>query len=216
MWRLAIRVGWCSLLLASLAGTQTLSQRSPVPAAAPSNSIPEGTKFIIRLSDKLDTSKVKPGKHFQAKLAEDLTAPDGSVIPRGKKVKGHVSSVDRGFHARLLLSFDEIETKHGWMPLVATVTGVPGEHAVKQPNAEGDIERKGPRKGRMIETAAIGAGVGALGGVAAGGSRGAAIGAGVGGGAGLGAGLLTDRDLKLDKGQMLEVRLDRPLQLPLH
>ena len=37
-----------------------------------------------------------------------------------------------------------------------------------------------------------------------------------GGGAGLGAGLLTDRDLKLDKGQMLEVRLDRPLQVPLH
>jgi hypothetical protein len=68
----------------------------------------------------------------------------------------------------------------------------------------------------MIESAAIGAGVGALGGVVAGGSHGAAIGAGVGGGAGLGAGLLTDRNLKLDKGQMLEVRLDRPLQVPVH
>jgi hypothetical protein len=96
------------------------------------------------------------------------------------------------------------------------VTGVPGEHAVKQPNAEGDIERKGPSKGRMVESAAVGAGMGALGGVVAGGSHGAAIGAGVGGGAGLGAGLLTDRDLKLDKGRMLEVRLDRPLQVPLH
>jgi hypothetical protein len=31
---------------------------------------------------------------------------------------------------------------------------------------------------------------------------------------GVGAGLLTDRDLKLNKGQMLEVRLDRPLQVP--
>lgn len=216
MLRLAARVGCCSLLLAGLAAGQTLSQRMPASPAAVSNSIPEGTKFIIRLSDRLDTSKVKAGKHFQGKLAEDLTAPGGMVIPRGKRVKGHVSSVDRGFHARLLLSFDEIETQHGWMPLVATVTGVPGEHAVKQPNAEGDIERKGPSKGRMIESAAIGAGVGALGGMVAGGSHGAGIGAGVGGGAGLGAGLLTDRDLKLDKGQMLEVRLDRPLQVPLH
>jgi len=102
------------------------------------------------------------------------------------------------------------------MPLVATVTGVPGEHAGKQPNAEGDIERQGPSKGRMVERAAVGAGMGALGGVVAGGSHGAAIGAGVGGGAGLGAGLLTDRDLKLDKGKMLEVRLDRALQVPLH
>jgi len=216
MRRLVSRVACCSLLLAGLAAAQTLSQRLPVSPAAPSNSIPEGTKFIIRLSDKLDTGKVKPGKHFRGKLAEDLTAPGGAVIPRGKKIKGHVSSVDRGFHARLLLSFDEIETQHGWMPLVATVTGVPGEHAVKQPNAEGDIERKGPSKGRMVESAAVGAGVGALGGVVAGGSHGAAVGAGVGGGAGLGAGLLTDRDLKLDKGKMLEVRLDRALQVPLH
>lgn len=215
MWRLSARGGCCFLLLAGLAG-QVLSQHLPPTTAASFNLIPEGTKFIIRLSDKLDTGKVKPGKRFQAKLAEELTAPGGAVIPRGKKVKGHVSAVDRGFHARVLLSFDEIETQHGWMPLVATVTGVPGEHGVRQPNAEGDIERKGPNKGRMVESAAIGAGVGALGGVAAGGAHGAAIGAGVGGGAGLGAGLLTDRDLKLNKGQMLEVRLDRPLQVPLH
>jgi hypothetical protein len=216
MWKFATRAGCCSLLLAGLAAAQAPGQRLPSATAAPSNLMPEGTKFIVRLSDKLDTGKAKSGKHFQAKLAEDLAAPGGAVIPRGRKIKGHVSSVERGFHARLLLSFEEIETQHGWVPLVATVTGVPGEHAVKQPNSEGEIERKGPSKGRMIESAAIGAGVGALGGVAAGGSHGAAIGAGVGGGAGLGAGLLTDRDLKLNKGQTLEVRLDRPLQVPLH
>ena len=212
MWRLAASVGCCFLFLGGMG--RAINQ--PLPAASQPNSIPAGTKFIIRLSDKLDTSKLKPGKHFQAKLAEDLVAPGGAVIPRGKKVKGHVSAVESGFHARLLLSFDEIETRHGWMPLIATVTGVPGEHAVKTPNAEGEIERRGPRKGRMIESAAIGAGVGALGGAAAGGGHGAAIGAGVGAGAGLGAGLLTDRNLKFDKGQMLEVRLDRPLQVPLH
>jgi len=216
MERLALRVGGCSLLFCGLVAAQTLNQPLPATTTAPSNSIPAGTKFMVRLNDKLDTGKVKTGKHFQAKLAEDLAAPGGLAIPRGKKVRGHVSSVEKGLHARLLLSFDEIETQHGCMPLVATVTAVPGEHGVKQPSAEGEIERKGPSKGRMIESAAIGAGVGALGGVVAGGSHGAAIGAGVGGGAGLGAGLLTDRSLKLNKGQMLEVRLDRPLQVPVH
>ncbi len=216
MWRLATHVGCYSLLFSSLLAAQSLSPRLPPTTSEPANIIPAGTRFMIRLNDNLDTGKLKLGKRFQAKLAEDLAAPGGARIARGKKVKGHVSAVEGGFHARLLLSFDEIETQHGWMPLVATVTGVPGEHGIKPPDSEGEIERKGPRKGRMIESAAIGAGVGALGGVAAGGSHGAAIGAGVGGGAGLGAGLLTDRNLKLSKGQMLEVRLDRPLQVPLH
>jgi len=179
------------------------------------NAIPEGTRFIVLLDDKLDTNKVERGKKFKAKLAEDLVAADGSVIPRGKKIKGHVSDVDRGLHARLLLSFDQIETRRGWVPLLATVTGVPGEHAVKrETGAEGEIERRGVDKKRAITAAAIGAGVGAVTGTVAGGSKGAIIGAAVGAGAGLGAGVLTDRDLKLEKGTQLELRLDRPLVVP--
>jgi len=178
--------------------------------------IPDGTTFLIRLDDKLDTAKLEPGKHFKAKLAEDLVSADGVTLSRGKKVKGHVSSIDRGLHARMLLSFDEIQTDHGWMPLIATVTGVPGEHGVKAPDSEGDIERKGMSKTRMAEAAAVGAGIGATSGAIAGGGHGAAIGAGVGAGAGTMAGILTDRELKLDKGTILEVRLDHPLQLPSH
>jgi hypothetical protein len=179
------------------------------------NAIPDGTYFIVVLDDKLDTKKVEPGKKFKAKLAEDLVAPDGSVIPRGKKIKGHVSDVERGVHARLLLSFDQIETQRGWVPLVVTVAGVPGEHAVKrETGAEGEIERRGVDKRRAITAGAIGAGVGAVTGTVAGGSKGAIIGAAVGAGAGLGAGILTDRDLKLEKGTQLELRLDRPLVVP--
>jgi outer membrane lipoprotein SlyB len=52
-------------------------------------------------------------------------------------------------------------------------------------------------------------------GAAAGGRHGAAIGAGAGAGAGALAGFFTDRNLKLDKGTTLELRLDHPLQVPL-
>ena len=183
------------------------------PPLAP-HTIPDGTTFLIRLADKLDTSRLQPGKHFKAKVAEDLVGPDGAMIPRGKKIKGHVSSVDNGFHARLLLSFDEIETEHGWVPLIATVTDVPGERGIKRPDEEGEIERKGADKRHEVERAGIGAGVGAAGGAVAGGGRGAAIGAGIGAVAGAVSGLFTDRRLRLEKGTTLELRLDHPLQVP--
>jgi YMGG-like Gly-zipper len=177
------------------------------------NYIPEDTRFIIRLDDNLDASKLEPGKRFKAKLAEDLVAPDGQTIQRGAKIKGHVSTVDRGLHGHILLSFDEIQTRHGWMPLIASVNDVPGEHSMKTSN-EGEIENKGTPKRRMIETAAVGAGIGAAAGAAAGGGKGAAIGAGAGAAAGGLGGMLLNRNLKLLKGQQLELRLDRPLEVP--
>jgi hypothetical protein len=215
---LRTRSPWCvlmTLLCMPLMAQQTVD----LPAQGQvvnSNAIPEGTTFLIRLEDKLDTTKVKQGQRFKAKLAEDLIAPNGAIIPRGKKIKGHVSSVEQGLHVRMLLSFDEIDTNHGSMPLIATVTGVPGEHAAKQPDEEGTIERKGMSKEHEIEAVLVGAGIGAGAGAAAGGGHGAAVGAGAGAGAGALAGFLTQHDLKLDKGTALELRLDHPLQVPSH
>jgi hypothetical protein len=207
-------IGTCVVLSASVLWGQG---RDPAIAPmAPPNAIPEGTTFLVRLEDKLDTTKNQQGKHFKAKLAEDLTAANGSVIPRGKKIKGHVSSVEQGLHGRILLSFDEIDTDHGWVPLIGTVTGVPGEHGVKTSDSEGEIERKGMSKKHEIEAIAVGAAIGSVAGAAAGGGRGAGIGAGAGAGVGALAGLLTDRNLKLDKGTTLEVRLDHALQVPTH
>jgi hypothetical protein len=201
-------------LLASLPVFAQWSSRSENATNVGPNYIPEGTRFIVKLDDTLDTRKIQPGKHFKAKLAEDLVAPNGSIIPAGKKIKAHVSDIDRGLHGRIVISFDEIETRHGWRPLVASVSDVPGEKGVKPVGPEGEIERKGHDNKRMIETAAVGAAVGAAAGAAGGGGKGAGIGAAAGAGLGVGAALLIDRDLKLDKGQQLELRLDRPLQVP--
>ncbi len=214
MAKLSSWLGACLLL-----GTAALWAQAHDPLIAPMappNAVPEGTTFLVRLEDKLDTRNLHQGKRFKVKLGEDLVTANGLTIPRGKKIKGHVSSVEQGFHTRLLLSFDEIETNHGWVPLIATVTGVPGEHGVKPPDAEGEIERKGMSKRHVIEAAAVGAVIGTATGAAAGGGKGAGIGAGAGAGVGAIAGLLTDHDLRLDKGTTLEVRLDRALQVPSH
>jgi hypothetical protein len=211
------RATWLITGLFALASLPAFAQFSTRPDPSSSigpNYIPEGTRFVVKLDDTLDTNKIKTGKKFTAKLAEDLTAPNGAVIPAGKKIHAHVSDVDNGLHGRMLISFDEIETRHGWRPLIATVSDVPGEKGVKSVGDEGEIERKGKNKQRMIETAAVGAAVGATAGAIGGGGHGAAIGAGAGAGAGVLTGILMDRQLKLNKGQMLELRLDRPLQVP--
>ncbi|HEY6252833.1 MAG TPA: hypothetical protein VI685_22985 [Candidatus Angelobacter sp.] len=183
---------------------------------APADAIPEGTRFIIKLKDTLDTRNLTQGKRFKAELREDLVTPSGLFIPKGRTVKGHVGSFERGFTgARMQLALDEIETRHGWVPLISTVTGVPGDHSIKSTENEGELTRKGPDKKRVITNAAIGAGLGAASGAVIGGGKGAAIGAAAGAGLGGGSSLLFQgNDLRLDKETQLEVRLDRDLVVP--
>ena len=211
-------MGLCLLLLSALAAAQSYPSNYPQSSTYPNSgagAIPDGTRFVIRLKDKLDSNKLKPGKQFKAELVEDLRAPNGQVIPHGKVLKGHVSSVENGFHGRMILSFDSIDTNAGTMPIAATVTSVPGEHGVKpETGAEGEIERTDIDKRRAAEGAVIGAAAGTATGAVAGGSKGAVIGAAAGAGVGLGASILTGRNLVLQKGQQLELRLDRPLNIP--
>src|SRR2546423_1063717 len=205
---------FCALLLtaAALPALGQLQTRPQDSGAVRQDAIPEGTTFTIRLRDTLDTRKMERGKHFEGEVQEDLVAPNEQVIPRGRKVAGHVAEIYRGLHGSIVLSFDKIETRHGWVPLAATVIGVPGEHGVNQTTgAEGEIQRAGVDKKRAIESAAVGAAIGAAAGAIAGGGKGAAIGAAVGAGARGGSRVLLDRDLKIEKGQALELRLDRPI-----
>jgi hypothetical protein len=185
---------------------------------APPNAIPDGSRFIIKLKDTLDTKKMQDGKHFKAELREDLVTPSGLIIPKGRTIKGHVGRFEHGFTgSKMQLALDEIETRNGWVPLIGTVTGVPGDPSIKASGEEGEVYRKGPDKRKVITDAAIGATVGAVSGSVIGGKKGAAIGAAAGAGLGTGTSyLFKGGEMKLDKGTQLEVRLDRDLVVPTH
>jgi hypothetical protein len=185
-----------------------VAQDSP---PVPSNVVPQGTIFLIQLSDQVDARTVKAGNHFHARLAESLITADGQTIDSGKKIKGHVSAVVPGFRTRLLLSFDEIETATGWVPLIATVTGVPGEHGLRQIGEEGEIGRQGMTKEQIAEAIVVGAGRGAAEGEKSGGKRGAAAGAGSGAADAAVSAFESGHELILEKGTALEIRLDRNL-----
>src|SRR5579864_5632165 len=212
--RLPFLVALIAFFCISVAAQDAASvQEMPPESSAPPNVVPQGTIFMIQLSDQLDTRIVKAGAHFHARLAEPLVTGDGQTVNAGRKIKGHVSAVYPGFRTRMLLSFDEIETARGWVPLIATVTGVPGEHGLRQVGEEGEIGRKGMSKEEIAEAVVVGAGEGAAEGAHNGGKRGAATGAGVGAANSAVTAFESGHDLILDKGTALEIRLDRNLSL---
>ncbi len=184
---------WRLFCFALLLATVPLCAEEP-RASAPPHAIAEGTRFLIRLEDNLDVSRVRPGKRFKAKLMEDVMGPDESMIVHGSTIKGHVSQVGNGFHPRLLLSFDEIETQRGWTPLMATVIDVPSEHGLKT-GEEGAIERQGQGGGEHHDPDSDG------------------VSAKAGAAAGVVRAIFSDHTLRLEKGTILDIRLDRPVQL---
>lgn len=207
-----IRPMHLAIFLAAVSLALAAQDSPPTPV----NAVPLGTIALIQLTDRLDTHTAKAGDHFQARLAEPLTTTGGNAVETGMKIKGHVSAVMPGLRTRLLLSFDEIETRSGWSPLIATVTGVPGEHGLKQIGEEGEIGRQGVTKEQIAEAVVVGAGEGAEAGMHSGGKRGAVNGAGSGAAnAGLSA-FESGHDLVLEKGTALEIRLDRNLTIPSH
>jgi len=198
------------LLLAGVCSISLSAQDAPL---VPSNVVPQGTVLLIQLTDRIDTHNVRTGDPFHARLAEPVTTANGMTIEEGRRIKGHISAIEPGLRTRLLLSFDEIDTGRGWKPLLATVTGVPGEHGMSQVGEEGEIGRKGITREQVAEAVVVGAGEGAEAGWKSGNKKAAAQGAGEGAANGAFNALESSHDLVLDKGTALEIRLDRNLTL---
>jgi len=188
---------------------------SPSPTVSPT--VPNGTRFLVRLDDELSTHKHKANKKFKARTLEPLQTADGSFLPPGAEIRGHISRVEPAGMtgtARMWLTFDEIRTPSGKLPLVADVVSVPGDHSVRQAESkEGEIEARTSKGRRDIEAAAAGAAVGAVVGATAKGGKGAGIGAAAGGVAGFLISTGLGQELDLPKGTKLELELGRPLYL---
>lgn len=201
------------------ATTLPLSAQQGTTGSSTSNYsvIPQGTRFLVKLDDSLSTKKHKAGKKFDLKTLDPLETPDGYVIRPGTEIRGHVSRVEPARltgRARLWLSFDEVKSKHGKLPIVAHVLSVPGEHSVRPgPSKEGEIESRTSRGSQEVQAAAIGAGIGAAVGAAAKGGKGAAIGAAIGGLSGFLIASGMGQELELQKGTKLELELERPIYI---
>jgi hypothetical protein len=177
-----------------------------------------GTKFLVRLEDKVGTKRTRENSRFRVKTLEPLEAGSGLYLPPGAEIRGHVSRIEPASvagRARLWLTFDEIRTRFGTLPIVAEVTGVPGDHSVHIGGAqrEGAIEGRTSTQQSAAEAAAAGAAIGAVKGVKDRDKKEVAQGAAAGA---IAAYLMESgrgHEIDLPKGAKLELELGRALYL---
>jgi len=151
------------------------------------------------------------------KTLEPLEAGSGIYLPSGAEIEGHISRVQPAGmtgRAKIWLTFDDIHTSFGKLPIVAEVVSVPGDHSVKSgANQEGLIEGRTSTQEAAAEAAAAGAAMGAAKGVKDKDKKEAAEGAAL---AAITAYLAESgrgHELNLPKGAKLELELERALYL---
>jgi len=176
-----------------------------------------GTKFLVRLEEDLGTKSTLENARFRVRTLEPLEAGSGIYLPSGAEIGGHVSHVEAAGvagRAKLWLTFDEIRTSFGSLPIVAEVISVPGDHSVKAgASQEGLIEGRSSTQHDAAEAAAAGAAIGAVKGVKDKDKKEAAEGAALGA---LTAYLMESgrgHELNLPKGAKLELELEPALYL---
>ncbi len=177
-----------------------------------------GTRFLVKLEEEMCTKSARQNQEFRVRTLEPLEAGQGIYLPSGALITGHISRVEPAGltgRAKIWLTFDELHTRFGTLPIVADVAGVPGDHSVKpETTQQGVIE--GPPGGTQkdaAQAAAAGAAMGAMKGVkdknTKEGAEAAALGA-------LEAYLIEagrGQELDLPKGAKLELELGRALYL---
>ncbi|HKF40255.1 MAG TPA: hypothetical protein VKB21_04155 [Candidatus Acidoferrum sp.] len=176
-----------------------------------------GTRFLVGLEQEMNTKSLRRNQAFQVRTLEPLEAGQGFYLPAGAVIEGHVSRVEpagKAGRAKLWLTFDEIRTRFGRLPIVAEVASLPGDHTTKNgPMTNGAIEGHGSTPKDAAQAAATGAAMGALKGVQDKNKKEAAEAAAI---AALEAYLMEagrGEELDLPKGTKLELELGRALYL---
>jgi hypothetical protein len=176
-----------------------------------------GTRFLVGLEQNLNTKEARQNQNFHVRTLEPLEAGNGIYLPAGAEIKGHISRVEPAGttgRAKIWLTFDEIHARFGWLPIVADVVSVPGDHSIKPgPLQEGGIEGRASTQKDAAQAAAAGAAMGAVKGVKDKNKKEAAEGAAL---AALEAYLMESgrgQELDLPKGGKLELELGRALYL---
>ena len=205
--------------------TAVLLAFSPVAAQAQSqdsasqapDAAPRGTRFLISLQTIISTKDDKVGKQFLAHTLEPLATAEGATLPAGAQIRGHIDKIQpagKVGRARLWLTFDEIHSPTGWIPLVADLIDAPGVHSIRVLyDREGEIRAANNTQQAAVFAAAEAAFVGAEPGIAKKDKQDAAMGAAISAAT---AFMITSglgQELTLPQNMKLELVLERPLRL---
>lgn len=161
--------------------------------------VPVGQELDVRLQERLSSETATPEQRFEATTAVDLLQGERVLIPAGSTVRGVVKNVDKAGNidrtGKLTLAFDQVTVRGRAYPIRAMATQA--------------FESRGLRD--ETKTVGTGGAVGAVIGGIIGGIKGAIIGAVVGAGGVIAA--TEGKDVALEPGTIIRIRLDEPLQI---
>jgi hypothetical protein len=219
-------VGMASIqALAQQAVTQAPAVAAPqAAAAAPTYTVPAGTKILLSLKNGINTKTAQQGDGVYLVSSFPVVGHSRVMVPVGVYVQGVVDRVQRPGRvkgrAQLDLHFTTMIFPNGQVVEVPGVLdSLPGSDGPKVKGSEGTVEQagnKGRDVGNVLKGAAIGAeGGGVIDGVANGK---VAKGLGYGGLAGAAAGTIytlftRGNDIVIPSGTSVEMVLQRPLIL---
>jgi TolA-binding protein len=167
------------------------------PSRTQPNEVPSGQELDVRLQSALSSQTAQVEDRFTATTMVDVIKDDRVLIPAGSEMRGVVTSVDKATRTdrkgSLTVTFDQITIRGRAYPTHATVM-----QALESEGVRGEAAK--------IGTAA---GVGAIIGGILGGFKGALAGILIGGGGIVAA--TPGKDVTLDPGTVLRVRLDSSL-----
>src|SRR5579872_7176961 len=107
------RVGIALTLAASLCFGQAVAsaQQSAAPAATGHGAFP------VKVTKTLDSSKLKDGDTFEVETAGSFKLADGTLVPKGSKISGHVTTAKARSKgdpdSQLTLAFDKLNISGG-------------------------------------------------------------------------------------------------------
>jgi hypothetical protein len=124
------------------APAQTSSSASPSQTTLPASTAKGRGVMPVELTKSLDSKKLKEGDAVTGKIAADLRLKDGTQIPRGSKVTGHVTEAkarSRGdAQSALGIVFDKISLPSG------KDIAIKGEIQAVAPNPNAGAQQSGP------------------------------------------------------------------------
>ena len=142
----ALAVATAMLAFSLCAFSQYSTAQSAQSAQAPITGQREAmrmTRARAELMRTLDAKKDRPGSLVQAKLAQKITLSNGTKLPDGTILMGHVTVDDmqqQGM-SKLALRFNQAHLKDGTVvPIKATIVGIfgPGADTSDYPEEAGD------------------------------------------------------------------------------
>jgi hypothetical protein len=212
-WRIFLYAAALSTFCTSSVQAQS-QDASPTPDT-PAYAVATGTRILVALQTPISTKLDKAGKRIHVRTLEPIVTQDGTTLPPGAEIRGHldkVQSAGKTGRAHLWITFDDIRTRTGWVPLVAALIDAPGVHSIHVLyDREGEIEAPASSRDQEALAMAMAALAGAEPGIVSNDKKDAAKGAATGAAEAFMATSGIGQDLTLAENTKLEIVLQRPL-----